>query len=132
MTTSLVSRALPPDTAKTMRIEDEDESQRERHRLKNTKRAKCRERPSVQQQQPDDLYNFSSTDLHNIINVDRDTRNIIIAKQQERFEVEAYNPTNYHIPKDYLSTTRKRKPNSPNAPDASMRQSTRGRPMLNS
>jgi hypothetical protein len=50
------------------------------------------------------------SDLRTIINVGRDARNIIITRQQERDEMEAYSPTNYHIPLDYLGTTRKRKP----------------------
>jgi hypothetical protein len=61
-----------------------------------------------QQHQPGDLYDFSMTDLRNIINIGRDARNIIIARQQERVKIEAYSPTNYHIPQDYLSSTRKR------------------------
>jgi hypothetical protein len=40
----------------------------------------------------------------------RDARNVIIAGQQERDEVEVYSPTNYHIPLDYLGTTQKCKP----------------------
>jgi uncharacterized protein (DUF427 family) len=58
---------------------------------------------------------FSTTDLHNIINISRDARNIIIARQQERVEVEAYSPTNYHIPQEDLRSTQKRKTNTPNA-----------------
>jgi hypothetical protein len=50
----------------------------------------------------------STNDLRTIINVGWDARNVIIARQQERDEVEAYNPTNY------LGTTWKRKPKSGN------------------
>jgi hypothetical protein len=46
------------------------------------------------------------SDLRTIINTDRDVRNIIIARQQERDEVEAYSPINYHIFLDYMGTTR--------------------------
>jgi hypothetical protein len=61
-------------------------------------------------------------DLHNVINIDRDVHNIVIARQQERIEVEAYNPNNYHNPQNYLNSTRKRKPD---APDAMMERPTR-------
>jgi hypothetical protein len=59
---------------------------------------------------------FSMTDLHNTINIGRDARNIITARQQEHVEVEAYSPSNYHIPQHYLSSTRKRKPDAPLQP----------------
>jgi hypothetical protein len=62
------------------------------------------------QQGQGNLYDFSTSDLRTIINVGRDAHNVIIATQQERDEVEAYSPTNYHIPLDYLGTTRKCKP----------------------
>jgi hypothetical protein len=64
------------------------------------------------------------TDLRNIINIGWDARNIIIARQQERVEVEGYSPTNYHIPQDYLSSSRKRKPDTL---DATMEQPSRSK-----
>jgi hypothetical protein len=96
------------DTMGTMKIEDEDDVQREWHKLWNTKRATRRQRiPEQHQHQPGNLYNCSTNDLRTIINTRRDARNVIIARQQECDEVEAYSPTNYHIPLDYLGTTRK-------------------------
>jgi hypothetical protein len=74
----------------------------------------------LEHHQPNNLYDFSTTDLHNVINFGRDTPDVIIARQQERIEVEAYSPTNYHIPLDYLSSTRKCKLDSPDTPDARM------------
>jgi hypothetical protein len=52
------------------------------------------------------LYDSSTGDLRTIINVGRDARNVIIARQQEREEVEAHSPADYQIPLDYLETTR--------------------------
>jgi hypothetical protein len=49
-------------------------------------------------------------DLRTAINAGRDTRNVIIARRQERKEVEAYSPTHYQLPLDYLETTWNRKP----------------------
>jgi hypothetical protein len=64
-------------------------------------------------------------DLRIIINAGRDTRNVIIARQQEREEVEAYSRTHYQLPLNYLETTQKRKLETGE-------QSTRRRKTLNS
>jgi hypothetical protein len=64
------------------------------------------------------------TDHRNTINIGRDARNVIIARQQEHVEVEVYSPTNYHIPQNYLSSTQKCKPD---IRDVVMEQPTRGR-----
>jgi hypothetical protein len=118
------------DTVGTMKVEDEDGVQKEQRKLRNAKRAACRQRISEQHQhQRGNLYDFSTIDLRNVINVNRDARNIINARQQEHIKVEAYSPTNYHISQDYLNPTQKRKPN---APDATMERSTRGKMMLSS
>jgi hypothetical protein len=115
----------------TVKIEDEGDVRNERCRLRNAKCAKHR-RCTLEQHQPDNLYDFSMTNLRNVINVGRDTRNVIIAKQQERVEVEAYSPTNYHIPQDHLSSTRKRKSDSSGAPGARMEQPARGKIIISS
>jgi uncharacterized protein YcbK (DUF882 family) len=73
-----------------VKIEDEDDVQSERRRFRNAKHTKHRKHTMERQQhQPGDLYDFSMTNLHNIINISRDACNIIIARQQERVEVEA-------------------------------------------
>jgi hypothetical protein len=56
------------------------------------------------------LYDSSTSNLGTIINAGQDARNVIIARQQEREEVEVYNPTHYQLPLDYLETTWKCKP----------------------
>jgi hypothetical protein len=82
-----------------IKVEDVDDIQKERRKLINVKHAKCRHRVvKMNQQGSGNLY------------ASRDARNVIIAKQQEHGEVEAYSPTHYQIPLDYLETTRKRKP----------------------
>jgi hypothetical protein len=99
------------DTMGTTKIEDEDDVQKEPHKLRNAKRATCRQRvPEQHQHQHGNLYVCSTSDLRTIINAGRDARNVVITRQQERDEVEAYSPTNYHIPLDYLGTTWKCKP----------------------
>jgi hypothetical protein len=98
------------DTVGTTKIKDEDDIQKEWHKLRNAKHAACRRHVPIQHQhQPGNLYNCSTSNLRIIINVGWDAHNVIIARQQERDEVEAYSPTNYHIPHDYLGTTQKRK-----------------------
>ena len=37
-----------------------------------------------------DSYDYSNSDLHSVINIGRDARNVIISKRQEREETEAY------------------------------------------
>jgi hypothetical protein len=99
------------DVTNTIKIEDGDGAQKERHKLRNTKRAERRHRIVEQHQQGQgNLYDSSTSDIRTIINVGREARNTIIARQQEREEVEVYSTTNYHIPLNYLGTTRKRKP----------------------
>jgi hypothetical protein len=71
------------------------------------KRAKRRHRAiETNQQGSGNLQDSSTGDLH-FINAGRGAHNVIIARQQEREEVEAYSPTNYQLPLDYQETTRK-------------------------
>jgi hypothetical protein len=56
------------------------------------------------------LYDSSTGNLRTIINAGWDARYVIISRQLELEDVEAYNPTHYQIPLDYLETTRKCKP----------------------
>jgi hypothetical protein len=87
------------NTVGTTKIEDEVDIQKERHKLRNAKRAAHRQRVLGQHQhQPGNLYDCSTSDLRTIINAGQDAHNIIIARQQEHNVVEAYSPTNYHIP----------------------------------
>jgi hypothetical protein len=110
----------------TVKIEDEDDIQKEWHKLRNAKCAARRKRVlEPYQHQPSNLYDCSTSDLRTIINVGWHARNVIIAMQQERAEVEAYSPTNYHIPLDYLGTTQKRKPEVRNNQPEEREPSTR-------
>jgi hypothetical protein len=67
----------------TAKIEGEDDVQKERHKFRNTKRGVRRQHvPEQHQHQPGNLYDCSTSDLRTIINVGRDTRNIIIARRR--------------------------------------------------
>jgi hypothetical protein len=93
-----------------IKIEDADDIQKECCKLINAKRAERRHRAfEMNQRVGGNLYDSSTGDLCTIINTGRDARNVIIARQQECEEVEAYSPTHYLIPLDYLETTQKRK-----------------------
>jgi hypothetical protein len=84
----------------------------EHHRQLNQKRAFRSQRlaNSLQEQQGDN-YDYSNCDLHNVINVGRDARNIIVSRRKEREEVEAYNPSsNYRIPPKASASFKKHKP----------------------
>jgi hypothetical protein len=93
-----------------IKAEDVDDIQKECHRIINAKRAQRRHHALEKNQQgSNNLHDSSTGDLRAIINTGRDAPNVIIARQQEREEVEAYSPTRYQLPLDYLETTRKRK-----------------------
>jgi hypothetical protein len=98
------------DFSNTIKIEDADDVQMERRKIINAKQAKSRHHV-VEMHQPgqSNPFDCSTGNLRTVIKVGRDTRNIIIARQQECEEVEAYSPTNYQIPINYLDTTWKRK-----------------------
>ena len=53
-------------------------------------------------QQLGDSFDYSNSDLHNVINIGRNAKIVIINKGEEHEEVEAYNPTsNYRLPDNY-------------------------------
>ena len=56
-------------------------------------------------QQLGDSFDYSNSDLHNVINIGRNAKTVIINKGEDHDEVEAYSPTsNFKLP---TSTTRK-------------------------
>ena len=61
-------------------------------------------------QQLDNSFDYSNSDLHNIINIGRNAKTVIINKGEDHEEVEAYSPTsNYRIPDNYGYNSRKRR-----------------------
>ena len=57
-----------------------------------------------------DDYDYSNSDLRNVINIGRDARNVIISRKMEREEIEAYSPSsNYRIPKNGPGSFKKHK-----------------------
>ena len=86
----------------------------EHYRQLNQKRAFRRQRlANRQQEQQGDNYNYSNSNLRNVINIGRDARNVIISRRKEREEIEAYNPSsNYRIPAHASASFKKRKPAS--------------------
>ena len=56
-----------------------------------------------------DSFNYSNSDLHNVINIGRNAKTVIIDKREDHEEIEAYSPTsNYRIPDIYKYNPRKR------------------------
>ena len=56
----------------------------------------------VHHQQLGDSFDYSNNYLHNVINIGRNAKIVIINKREDHEEVEAYSPTsNYRIPHDY-------------------------------
>jgi hypothetical protein len=106
-----VDGTMNSESSTNIKAEDTDGIQKECHRLINAKHAQHRRCALEKNRQGSGNFHDSSTgDLRAIINASRDARNVITARCQEREEVEAYNPTRYQLPLDYLETTRKRKP----------------------
>ena len=63
-----------------------------------------------QHEQQGDNYDYSNSDLRNVINIGRDARNVIISRRKEREEIEAYNPSsNYRIRAHVSESFKKRK-----------------------
>jgi len=61
------------------------------------------------QQQHGDSFDYSNSDLHNVINIGRNAKTVIINKGDQE-EVEAYSPTsNYQLPENYEYNSRKRR-----------------------
>ena len=91
----------PPALIVTVQLEEQHlkEDLYERRRLLNQKRAfMCQHLANCRQEQQGDNYDYSNCGLHNVINVGRDVRNVIISRRKEREEVEAYSPSsNYRI-----------------------------------
>ena len=61
-------------------------------------------------QQLGDSFDYSNSDLHNVINIGHNAKIVIINKREDHDEVEAYSPTsNYRIPDIYRYNPRKRR-----------------------
>ena len=61
-------------------------------------------------QQLSDSFDYSNSDLHNVINIGRNVKIVIINKWEDHEEVEAYSPTsNYRIPDICGYNSRKRR-----------------------
>ena len=108
--------APPPAVTTTVQLEEQHagEDLYERRRLLNQKRMFRRQRlANRQQEQQGDNYDYSNSDLRNVINIGRNARNVIISWRKEREEIEAYNPSsNYRIPPQASASFKKRKPAS--------------------
>jgi hypothetical protein len=114
--------SMDRESSSNTKVDDADDIQKEHRRLINAKRTQRRHHAvKTNQKGSRNLHDFSLGDLRAIINAGWDARNIIIARRQEREEVEAYKTTRNQHPPEYLGTTRKRKP-----------QSTRGKKTPNS
>ena len=86
-----------------------DEETSEQRKIRNQWRKIWRRASTLRHQQTSDSFNYSNTDLRNIINIGHDARTIIISRKKEREEAEAYSPTsNYKLPDNYDWNPRKR------------------------
>ena len=59
-------------------------------------------------QQLGDSFDYSNSDLHNVFNIGRNAKTVIINKGEDQEEVEAYSPTsNFKLPDNYKYNSRK-------------------------
>jgi len=81
----------------------------ERHRICNQKLAlRCQHVADHLQEQQGNNYDYSNSDLRNVINIGRDARNVIISRKKEREEIVAYIPSsNYCIPENHARSFKK-------------------------
>jgi hypothetical protein len=101
---------MDSESSSNIKVEEVDNIKKGHRKLINGKRTQCRHcAVEMNQQGSGNLHDCSTGNLHAINNAGRDARNVIIARQQEREEVETYIPTRYQLPLDYLETTQKRK-----------------------
>jgi len=104
----------PPAVTVTVQLEEQPAAEDifERRHLLNQKRALRRQRvANRQQEQQGNNYDYSNSDLRNVINIGRDARNVIISRRKEHEEIEAYNPSsNYRIPAKASTAFKKHKP----------------------
>ena len=57
-----------------------------------------------------DLFDYSNNDLHNVINIGRNAKTVIINKGEDHEEVEDYSPTsNFKLPDNYGYNSPKRR-----------------------
>jgi len=105
--------ATPLTVMETVQLEDEPvaEDLYERHRLLNQKRAFRRQRvANRQQEQQGNNYDYSNSNLRNVINIVHEARNVIISRKNEHEEIEAYIPSsNYRILAHASASFKKRK-----------------------
>ena len=106
--------APPPAVTVTVQLEEQHatEDLYKHHRLLNQKSAFRHQRlANCPQEQQGDNYDYSNSDLRNVINIARDARNVIISRRKECEEIEAYNPSsNYRILAHAFASFKKRKP----------------------
>ena len=75
-------------------------------------------------QQLGDSFDYSNSDLHNVINIGRNAKIVIINNGEDHEEVEAYSPTsNFKIPDNYGYNSRKRRCNKAAPPSQPTKQS---------
>lgn len=123
------SPLIPPGLTVTVEVDNgENDTRREHRRIKNMKRSIRRHRQiQLCQNSCGDSYDFSNSDLRNIINIGCDVRNVIISRKREREEIEAYSPmSNYRIPHTFKtqvdSTPREQWPKKEKATQTSFKK----------
>jgi len=96
----------PPGISVTIHLDDKHNQLKKIHSQKrNTKHSLTTQRC----QQLGDSFGYSNSDLHNVINIGRDARTVIINRRNEDEEVEVYSPTsNYRLPDNYEYNSWKR------------------------
>ena len=105
--------SAPPDVTVIVQLVDKPvvEDLYKRCHVLNQKREFRHQRvANHQQEQQGNNYDYSNSDLRNLINIGRDARNVIISRKKEREEIEAYrHSSNYRISAHISRPFKKRK-----------------------
>ena len=90
--TEAVNYKIPPPPPGVIVTVHLDDDQGELKKIRNQKRSMRRHLATEHRQQLGDSFDYSNSDLHNVINIGRNAKTVIINRRKEREEVEAYNP----------------------------------------
>ena len=97
--TEIVNYKIPPPPPGVTVTVHPDDDQNELKKIRNQKRCMRHRLATERCQQLGNSFDYSNSDLHNVINIGRDARTVVINRRKEREEAEAYSPTsNYRLP----------------------------------
>jgi len=106
-TTAINYEILPPPLGVTVTVYLDDNHDRPT-KTHNQKRNIKYNLMTEHHQQLGDSFDYSNSDLHNVFNIGRNAKTVIINRREDHEEFEAYSPTsNYRLPNNYEYNSQK-------------------------